>query len=68
MDLKNRPSKDMLISRTLVSSIKSVVTYISMFDFMDQLNNKIYTFFGWILMKQQYLNLLQCIIELFEYI
>lgn len=58
----------MLISRTLVSSIKSVVTYISMFDFMDQLNNKIYIFFGWILMKQQYLNSLQCIIELFEYI
>lgn len=58
----------MLISGTQVSSIKSVVTYISMFDFMDQLNNKIYTFFGWILMKQQYLNLLQCIIELFEYI
>lgn len=58
----------MLISRTHVSSIKSVVTYISMFDFMDQLNNKIYIFFGWILMKQQYLNSLQCIIELFEYI
>lgn len=58
----------MLISRTLVSSIKSVVTYISMFDFMDQLNNKIYIFFGWILMKQQHLNSLQCIIELFEYI
>lgn len=58
----------MLISRTQVSSIKSVVTYISMFDFMDQLNNKIYRFFGWILMKQQYLNSLQCIIELFEYI
>lgn len=58
----------MLISRTQVSSIKSVVTYISMFDFMDQLNNKIYIFFGWILMKQQYLNSLQCIIELFEYI
>lgn len=58
----------MLMSRTLVSSIKSVVTYISMFDFMDQLNNKIYIFFGWILMKQQYLNSLQCIIELFEYI
>lgn len=58
----------MLISRTQVSSIKSVVTYISMFDFMDQLNNKIYIFFGWILMKQQYLNSLQRIIELFEYI
>lgn len=58
----------MLISRTQVSSIKSVVTYISMFDFMDHLNNKIYIFFGWILMKQQYLNSLQCIIELFEYI
>lgn len=35
---------------------------------MDQLNNKIYIFFGWILMKQQYLNSLQRIIELFEYI
>lgn len=58
----------MLISRTQVSSIKSVVTYISMFDFMDHLNNKIYIFFGWILMKQQHLNSLQCIIELFEYI